>query len=129
MLDLRREWGWVVLLVVTVALGFLAAAPLAAQGNGNLPADLQRLIQESLQANAEIKQMRAQFAASKEAIRSAGALDDPEIAFQLKDIPTDTWAFNREPMTQKMLELPAEVPLPRQASAALRSGRGAVPVR
>ncbi len=112
MLDLRRKWGWVVLLAVTVALGFLAAAPLAAQGNGNLPPDLQRLIEESLQANAEIKQMRAQFAASKEAIRSAGALDDPEIAFQLKDIPTDTWAFNREPMTQKMLELQQKFPFP-----------------
>ena len=52
------------------------------------------------------------IAASKETIRPAGALDDPEIAFSMKDIPTDTWALNREPMTQKMLELSQKFPFP-----------------
>ena len=54
----------------------------------------------------------AQFTASQETIRPAGALDDPEVAFTMKDIPTDTWAFNREPMTQKMLELSQKFPFP-----------------
>ena len=30
----------------------------------------------------------------------------------MKDIPTDTWALNREPMTQKMLELSQKFPFP-----------------
>ena len=77
-----------------------------------LPPDLQILINEALQANAEIKQMRGQFTASQETIRPAGALDDPEVAFSMKDIPVDTWRLNQEPMTQKMLELSQKFPFP-----------------
>jgi len=56
--------------------------------------------------------MRGQYAATKETIRPAGALDDPEVAFTMKDIPMDNWALNREPMTQKMLELSQKFPFP-----------------
>src|SRR5665811_1862301 len=77
-----------------------------------LPPDLQALIGEALQANPEIKQMRGQYAASQETIRPAGALDDPEVAFSMKDIPVDTWRLNQEPMTQKMLELSQKFPFP-----------------
>jgi outer membrane protein TolC len=89
-----------------------AANSLWAQGNTNLPVDLQALISEALQANAEVKQMGATYKASKETIKSAGALDDPEVAFLIKDLPTDTWAFNTDPMTQKMLELSQKFPFP-----------------
>jgi len=96
-------WGlWLVLVP-----GFVSQA-----GASGLPPDLQALVNEALQANAEIKQMRGQFTATRETIRLAGALDDPEVAFSMKDIPTDNWAFNREPMTQKMLELSQKFPFP-----------------
>ena len=72
-------------------------APGRGQTNANLPPDLQALIVEALQANPEIKQMRGQFTASKETIRPAGALDDPEVAFTMKDIPTDNWALTGNP--------------------------------
>jgi outer membrane protein, heavy metal efflux system len=96
-------WGWLLVL----GLGFVSPA-----GAVGLPPDLQALVAEALQANAEIKQMRGQFTASQETIRPAGALDDPEIGFTMKDIPTDNWALNREPMTQKMLELSQKFPFP-----------------
>ena len=53
-------------------------APSPAQSSGNLPPDLRALVDEALQANPEVKQMGSTFKASKETIRSAGALDDPE---------------------------------------------------
>jgi len=99
--------AWVGWLVLSLGLGFVSQA-----GASGLPPDLQTLVVEALQANAEIKQMRGQSAASKETIRPAGALDDPEVAVSMKDIPTDNWAFNREPMTQKMLELSQKFPFP-----------------
>jgi outer membrane protein, heavy metal efflux system len=100
--------GWLVL-----SLGLSPVSQAWGQNHqSNLPPDLQTLIVEALQANAEIKQMRGQFTASKETIRPAGALEDPEIAFTMKDIPMDNWAFNREPMTQKMLELSQKFPFP-----------------
>ena len=101
-----------IILLVSFCAFCLPALTCARDPAAGMPADLQRLIDESLQANAEVKQMRAQFAASKETIRSAGALDDPEISFSLKDIPTDTWAFNTDSQTQKMLELSQKFPFP-----------------
>ena len=100
------------LLVLALAVTLGRPAPAPAQGQGNLPPDLQALINEALQANPEIKQMGASFKASKETIKSAGALEDPEIGFQIKDLPTDTWAFNTDPMTQKMVELSQKFPFP-----------------
>jgi outer membrane protein TolC len=100
--------GWLVL-----SLGLSPVSQAWGQNHqSNLPPDLQALIVEALQANAEIKQMRGQFTASQETIRPAGALDDPEVAFTMKDIPMDNWGFNREPMTQKMLELSQKFPFP-----------------
>ena len=109
----RRRLSRVTLLLVLCLAGTLSlATPAPAQGNGNLPPDLQALIEETLKANPEVKQMRASFKASQETIRSAGALDDPEIGFTAKDITTDNWGFDREPMSQKMLELAQKFPFP-----------------
>jgi outer membrane protein TolC len=95
---------------VAVVATVLFSGPATAQSG--LPADLQALIGEALKANAEVKQMAALKDAAKEAIKPAGALDDPEFAFILKDIPADSWAFNKDPMTQKMVELSQKFPFP-----------------
>jgi len=98
-----------VLLFLTLLLG---QGQGLAQGNSGLPPDLQALIAEALKANPEVRQMRSLHTASKEAVRSAGALDDPDFAVVLKDLPVDTWSFNKEDMTQKMLELSQKIPFP-----------------
>jgi outer membrane protein, heavy metal efflux system len=100
--------------ILTATALFLVCVsfPAQAQSNANLPHDLQALIEESLKANSEVKQMRSLYQASRETIKPAGALDDPELAFWLKDLPTDTWVFNQEPETQKMLELSQKFPFP-----------------
>jgi len=99
------------LLILCLAVILFFSAPLLAQ-NANLPPDLQALIAESLKANSDVKQMRSLHTASKETIKPAGALEDPEIGFTYKDVPVDTWAANQEPMTQKMLEVSQKVPFP-----------------
>jgi outer membrane protein TolC len=106
----RRLFRVALLLILCLAATFLLSPPSWAQNHSGLPPDLQALITESLQANAEVKQMRSLHTASKETIKPAGALEDPEVGFTLKDIPTDNWAQNVEPMTQKMLELSQKVP-------------------
>jgi outer membrane protein TolC len=73
---------------------------------------LAALIDEALKANAEVRQMRASARASKETICSAGALDDPDAAFEIANLPTDTWSFHTDPMTQKMFELSQKFPFP-----------------
>ncbi|MCX5888414.1 MAG: TolC family protein [Deltaproteobacteria bacterium] len=107
----QRRFSQLLLLMI-LCLTLSLPTPSPAQSNANLPPDLQALIDESLKANAEVKQMRASFQASKETIRSAGALDDPEVAFAMKDIPTDTWNTYSDPQSQKMLELSQKFPFP-----------------
>ncbi|MEW6658228.1 MAG: TolC family protein [Thermodesulfobacteriota bacterium] len=98
------------LLILCLGVTLLASPPLLAQNQGNLPPDLQALITEALKANSEVKQMGSLHTASQEAVKPAGALEDPEVGFTFKDIPTDTWAQNQEPMTQKMLEASQKIP-------------------
>jgi outer membrane protein TolC len=107
----RRRLSYLILLVILSLAGLVGpATPLQAQGNGNLPPDLQALVVEALKANAEVKQMQATYKASKETIKSAGALDDPEMGFAMKDIPTDVWDTYTDPQSQKMLELQQKFP-------------------
>lgn len=111
-MNYKLRHSLVLLWMLILAWGLGTAGPIWGQATGDLPPDLQALVAEALKANPEVKQMRALHAASRETVRSAGALDDPELAFLLKDIPTDNWAMNAEPMTQKMLELSQKVPFP-----------------
>jgi outer membrane protein TolC len=83
-----------------------------AEDQAGIPSDLAALIEEALKANPEIRQMSELAAASRETIRSAKALDDPEFQFTLKDIPTNTWSFSQDDMTQKMFMLSQKVPFP-----------------
>lgn len=88
------------------------AAPLAAQARPAFPADLQALISEALEANPEIKEKSQVWTASKEAVRPAGALDDPSFSFNILALPVDTWAFNDWDMTQKQLAISQKFPFP-----------------
>ena len=99
---------FVLCLTVTLFLG----APLTAASGSNLPADLQNLITEALKANPNIQQKRQLKNAAKEAIKPAGALDNPEFGFGLLNLPTDTFNFDQEPMTQKSLSLSQKFPFP-----------------
>ncbi|MFA5112545.1 MAG: TolC family protein [Desulfobaccales bacterium] len=107
----KRHGSGVMLLLLLGLFGVLSAVPsLWAQGNANLPTNLQALIAETLKANPEIKKMASLAVAAKETIKPAGALDDPTVSFGITNLPTDTWAMNKDPMTQKMLELSQKFP-------------------
>ena len=86
--------------------------PLGAQGRPGVPADLQALITEALQANPEIKEKSQLKTASKESIHPAGSLDDPKFSFNILALPVNTWAFNEWDMTQKQLALSQKFPFP-----------------
>jgi outer membrane protein TolC len=91
-------WGW--------------GLPASAAESPALPADLQGLIEEALKANAALREKTHLKDAAREAVRPAGALDDPEFSFILKDVPTNTWRLDQDEMTQKMLEVSQKFPFP-----------------
>jgi cobalt-zinc-cadmium efflux system outer membrane protein len=116
----RRLFRGALCLVLCLTGTLSLSAVLRAQTQGNLPSDLQSLINEALKANPEIKQKGKLKAAAEEAIRPAGALDNPQAGFGLLNLPTDTWSFAQEPMTQKAFSLSQKIPFP--GKLRLRSG-------
>jgi cobalt-zinc-cadmium efflux system outer membrane protein len=89
-----------VLLFLLWGLLLLAGSvPLAAQEQSGLPADLKALIAEAIQANPAIKEKAQITTAAKEAVRPAGALDNPEVSLGLLNLPVDTFALNQVDMT------------------------------
>jgi outer membrane protein TolC len=75
------------------------SAPLGAQEMAGVPADLKALIAEALAANPAIREKAQMTTAAKEAVRPAGALDNPEVSVGLLNLPVDTFAFNQVDMT------------------------------
>ena len=74
------------------------------------PQPLDRLIEEGLTNNQDIKSMESKVESLKEEISFAGSLNDPRIGIALLNLPTDTFRFDQEPMTQKQLFIAQKIP-------------------
>ena len=83
-------WGCLIL---------VCSVPVGAQEEAGIPADLKAFIGEAVAANPAVKEKAQMTTASKEAIRPAGALDNPEVSVGLTNLPVDTFAFNQVDMT------------------------------
>jgi cobalt-zinc-cadmium efflux system outer membrane protein len=108
-----KRCGRVMMLLILCLAGILyLAGPLRAAEKAALPLDLQALINEALAANPEVKQRSKLKSAAQEAVKPAGALDDPKLAVNIANLPVDTWSFTQEPMTQKQFGLSQKIPFP-----------------
>ena len=64
-------------------------------------------------ANPAVKEKAQITTAAKEAIRPAGALDNPEVSVGLLNLPVDTFAFNQVDMTNApQLAVRQKIPFP-----------------
>lgn len=87
---------------------YAKAANAAAQAD---PA-LRSLVAEALQNNPDIRAARKEQEAASQRISPAGALDDPMLEAGVQNLPTNSFSFNREDMTAKMLGLSQRLPFP-----------------
>ncbi len=83
------------------------------------PAPLGVLIEEGLSNNQSLKSLEYQFEALTEQVTAAGALPDPRLGIGLLNLPTDTFDFDQEPMTQKQIFIAQKIPW--SGKRALRS--------
>ncbi len=74
------------------------------------PPDLTRLIEEGITQNKEIKSLEDRVASLKMEIPFAGSLDDPRLGFAILNLPTDTFDFDQEAMTQKQIFIAQKFP-------------------
>ncbi len=74
------------------------------------PPSLTRLIEEGITQNKEIKSLEDRVASLKMEIPFAGSLDDPRLGFAILNLPTDTFDFDQEAMTQKQIFIAQKFP-------------------
>ena len=72
--------------------------------------DLARHIEEGLAQNKEIKSLEDAVESLKKEIPYAGSLADPRLGFAILNLPTDTFDFDQEPMTQKQIFIAQKFP-------------------
>lgn len=74
------------------------------------PPELARIISEGLSNNQSIQALEAEVKALGERIGSADALPDPKVGLAALNMPTDSFRFNEEAMTQKQIAVEQTVP-------------------
>ena len=73
---------------------------------------IQDVVREALSNNPEIRAAGRERDAAKQRIAPAGALDDPMLEAGVLNVPTNSWRFDREDMTMKMIGLAQRFPYP-----------------
>jgi outer membrane protein TolC len=81
-----------------------------AQAPINAPQPLVELIEEGLAQNKEIQSLEAKVQSFQEEVSFAGSLEDPRLGFGVLNLPTNSWEFDEEPMTQKTIFLAQKFP-------------------
>ena len=99
-----------ILSAVVFGLGLVVCKPLMAQAPVNAPQPLVELIEEGLVQNKEIQSLEARVQSLEEEVSFAGSLEDLRLGFGVLNLPTDSWEFDEEPMTQKTVFLAQKFP-------------------
>jgi cobalt-zinc-cadmium efflux system outer membrane protein len=92
------------------ALSMVVCKPVKGQRPITAPQPLAELIDEGLAQNKEIQSLQAQVESLQEEVSFAGSLDDPRLGFGVLNLPTDSWEFDQEPMTQKQVFIAQKFP-------------------
>lgn len=79
---------------------------------------LRELIQEALENNPKLEAAVQRALSAEKAIPQAGALPDPELSFGLSNLPVNSFAFNQDPMTGKVIGVMQMFPFPGKLSLA-----------
>lgn len=75
-----------------------------------VPVPLQRLLEQTDANNDRLRQFEAEIEALLDEVPAARALDDPVLSLGINALPTDTFSFSQEPMTQKQIFIAQKFP-------------------
>jgi cobalt-zinc-cadmium efflux system outer membrane protein len=113
MMKIRKKAAMGVL--VFILAGFITPS-LQADEPQKAPLKLRELIEEALQKNPEVIASRSRSEVLKERPSQAASLDDPMLGLGILNLPTDTFSFRQEDMTQKEISLSQRLPYPGKRS-------------
>ncbi len=97
-----------------IAVFFLVLLPLPSRAAGTDGGDavLERLVNEALANNPELKALEDREDAFSQRPSQEESLDNPKVGFALLAIPTNSFSFTQEPMTQKQISISQKIPFP-----------------
>lgn len=78
---------------------------------------LQELIKKSIEVSPKLKALSYKKLAAEATIPQVENLPDPMLSLGLANLPTNTFSFTQEPMTQKIVGLSQTVPFPGRLTA------------
>jgi cobalt-zinc-cadmium efflux system outer membrane protein len=102
-------------LILVIALSTL---PLFSQDNSQGRPVLADLIQEALANNPRLEAAVQRTLAAEKAVPQAGALPDPQLTLGLMNLPVNSFAFDQEPMTGKLISVMQMFPFPGKQALA-----------
>lgn len=106
--------------VLTLFLAFIfvfgGSTGFSQTGNDKPNDVLQELIQEALENNPQLEAAVQRTLAAEKIIPQAGALPDPQLSFGLSNLPVDSFSFNQDPMTGKVIGVMQMFPFPGKLS-------------
>lgn len=73
---------------------------------------LAQLVAAALESNPELQALDHERRAARHRIAPAGALDDPMLEAGIVNLPVESWRFDREDMTMKMIGMSQRLPYP-----------------
>jgi len=82
-----------------------------AQGTDRYSA-INGLIDEALLNNPELRALEEKINAFEQRPSQARSLDDPMLKMSIANLPVDTFRFDQEPMTQKLISVQQKLPFP-----------------
>jgi len=103
------------LLVLAVTLN---AFPVFSQSGPGENSILSGLIKEALENNPRLEAAVQRTLAAEKAIPQSGALPDPQLTLGAMNLPVNSFAFNQEPMTGKLVSLMQMFPFPGKLALA-----------
>lgn len=79
---------------------------------------LKELIQEALENNPKLEAAVQRALSAEKIIPQAGALPDPQLTFSLSNLPVNSFSFDQDPMTGKVIGVMQMFPFPGKLSLA-----------
>lgn len=96
------------LMIISIIFLFYSIGP----GQEAAPLKVGDLASEAVAHNPSIEAARLSSQSAEHMVRPAGALPDPMIILGIMNLPVDTFAFDQEAMTQKLIGVTQRFPFP-----------------
>jgi len=110
-----KKYFFLFLAIVFVFGGFAAFSQTKDDNTNDI---LKELIQEALENNPRLEAAVQRAKSAEKIIPQAGALPDPQLTFGLSNLPVNSFSFDQDPMTGKVIGIMQMFPFPGKLSLA-----------